>query len=100
THAHYEPEANRVLEGTVKDFDWRNPHSWVTLTVINAETGVAEDWLLEARAPVALIRRGWTQESLQPGDQVAVTVRPLKSGGAGGLLREVAFPDGTILLDD
>jgi hypothetical protein len=100
THAHYEPEANTVLEGTVKEFDWRNPHSWVTLTVINPETGEAEDWLLEARAPAALIRRGWTAESLKPGDEVAVTVRPLKSGGTGGLLRGVEFPDGSVLLDD
>jgi len=89
-----------VLEGVVKEFDWRNPHSWVTLTVVNPETGVAEDWLLEARAPAALIRRGWTQDSLKPGDTVAVTVRPLKSGGTGGLLRGVEFPDGSVLLDD
>ncbi len=100
THAHYESEANTVLEGTIKDFEWRNPHSWVTITVANEETGELEDWLLEARAPGALTRSGWTADSLKPGDQVAITIRPLKSGGTGGLLRSVELADGTALLDD
>ena len=100
THAHYESEANTVLEGTIKDFEWRNPHSWVTITVENEETGELEDWILEARAPGALTRSGWTEESLKPGDEVAITIRPLKSGGTGGLLRSVVLADGTTLLDD
>jgi hypothetical protein len=100
THAHYESEANTVLEGTIKEFEWVNPHSWITITVVNEVTGAAEDWLLEARAPVALTRSGWTQDSLKPGDEVAITIRPLKSGGTGGLLRSVELADGTVLLDD
>lgn len=100
THAHYETDADTVLEGTIKDFEWVNPHSWVTITVVNAETGAAEDWLLEARAPASLSRGGWTPESLKPGDQVAITIRPLKSGGTGGLLRSVELADGTVLVDD
>ena len=100
THAHYESEANRVLEGTIKDFEWRNPHSWVTITVANEETGELEDWILEARAIGALTRRGWTEDSLKPGDQAAITIRPLKSGGTGGLLRSVGIADGTSLVDD
>jgi hypothetical protein len=100
THAHYESEANTVLEGTIKDFEWRNPHSWVTITVVNEQTGEPEDWLLEARAPGALMRSGWTEESLKPGDHVAITIRPLRSGGTGGLLRSVELADGTSLLDD
>ena len=100
THAHYESEANTVLEGTIKEFEWVNPHSWVTITVVDEETGEAEDWLLEARAPASLSRNGWTAESLKPGDEVAITIRPLKSGGTGGLLRSVELADGTVLLDD
>jgi hypothetical protein len=100
SHAHYESESNTVLEGTIKDVEWRSPHSWVTITVANEKTGVLEDWLLEARSPGALARRGWAEDSLKQGDQVAITIRPLRSGGTGGLLRDVELADGTVLLDD
>jgi len=100
THAHYESEANTIVEGTVKDFEWVNPHSWLTLTVVDEQTGEASDWLLEARAPASLTRNGWSAESLKPGDVVAATIRPLKAGGTGGLLRSVELADGTVLLDD
>ena len=99
THAHYEAERTVVLNGTVKQFEWTNPHSWLTLTVTEA-SGQSKDWLLEARAPASLSRNGWTQTSLKPGDKVAVTIRPLKSGGTGGLVREVTLADGEVLADN
>ncbi len=89
-----------VIDGTVKEFEWANPHSWVTLEVVNHETGEPEVWLLEARAPAQLLRRGWQRDSLKPGDVVSVTLRPLRSGGPGGLLRLVTFPDGSELQDE
>jgi hypothetical protein len=98
THAHYEAERTVVINGTVKLFEWTNPHSWVTLTVVD-EAGAAKDWLLEARGPGALMRRGWTKDSLKIGDKVAATIRPLKSGGSGGLVRAVTLADGTVLED-
>jgi hypothetical protein len=103
-HAHHSHanvvEETIVLSGTVKAFEWTNPHSWVTLEVVNEETGKPEDWLLEARAPAQLLRRGWRHDSLKPGDFVSVTLRPLRSGGAGGLVRLVTFPDGSELQDE
>jgi hypothetical protein len=98
THAHYEAERTVVINGTIKDFEWTNPHSWVTISVTD-QTGVAKDWLLEARGTGALARRGWSKDSLKPGDNVAVTIRPLKSGGSGGLVRAVTLPDGKVLED-
>ena len=88
------------LSGTVKEFEWTNPHSWITLDVVNNETGAHQDWLLEARAPAQLLRRGWQPDSLKPGDVVSVTLRPLRSGGPGGLVRLITLPDGTELQDE
>jgi hypothetical protein len=99
SHANVTEEAI-VLSGTVQEFEWTNPHSWVTLEVVNEETGEPEDWLLEARAPAQLLRRGWRRDSLKPGDVVSVTLRPLRSGGPGGLVRLVTFPDGSELQDE
>lgn len=89
-----------VVSGTIKEFEWTNPHSWVTLEVMNAQTGEPEDWLVEARAPAQLLRRGWQRDSLKPGDVVSITLRPLRSGAPGGLLRQVSFPDGRELQDE
>ena len=103
-HAHHSHanvvEETIVLRGTVKEFEWTNPHSWITFEVVNEETGEPEDWLLEARAPAQLLRRGWRRDSLKPGDVVSVTLRPLRSGGLGGLVRLVSFPDGRELQDE
>ena len=100
SHADYYVDQTVVISGTVKAFEWTNPHSWVTLEVMNEETGELEDWLLEARAPSQLIRRGWRRDSLTPGDVVSVTLRPLRRGGSGGLVRLVSFPDGRELQDE
>ena len=103
-HAHHSHanvfEETIVIDGTVKEFEGANPHSWVTLEVVNSDTGEPEDWLVEARAPAQLLRRGWQRDSLKPGDVVSVTLRPLRSGGHGGLLRLVVFPDGSELQDE
>jgi hypothetical protein len=93
-------EETIVITGTVKEFEWTNPHSWLTLDVVSEETGEHQDWLLEARAPAQLLRRGWQPDSLKSGDVVDVTLRPLKSGGPGGLVRLVTFADGRELLDE
>ncbi len=100
SHADYYVDQTVVISGTVKAFEWTNPHSWVTLEVMNEETGELEDWLLEARAPSQLIRRGWQRDSLKPGDVVSVTLRPLRRGGSGGLVRLVSFPDGREFQDE
>jgi hypothetical protein len=104
TYAHHSHanvvEDTIVIGGTVKEFEWANPHSWVTLEVVNEDSGERQDWLLEARAPAQLLRRGWKRDSLKPGDFVNVTIRPLRSGGPGGLVRLVTCPDGTELQDE
>jgi hypothetical protein len=98
THAHYEATRTIVITGTIKEFEWVNPHSWVTIAVTDP-AGVTKDWLLEARGPGALTRSGWTKDSLKPGDKVSITIRPLKSGGTGGLVRAVTLADGKVLED-
>jgi hypothetical protein len=99
SHAYYAPSEENVLEGTVTNFDWRNPHSWITIEVTDDASGEAQEWAFEARAPNMLASQGWQADSLKPGDEISVTFRPLVNGGNGGLLREIIRADGTILSD-
>ncbi len=54
------------LEGTVTKMEWINPHSWIHIDVKNPD-GTVTSWMIEGGSPNALLRRGFTKHSLQPG---------------------------------
>ena len=64
--AMFDAQKTMTLEGTVKDFQWTNPHSWILLMVNNAE-GRAEQWAIEMGGPAGLARQGWRPKTLTPG---------------------------------
>jgi hypothetical protein len=73
------------LEGTVKKFDWTNPHSWVTLEVLEPDRTVSE-WLIELPSAATLARDRWHKNYLKPGEKLIMRVNPLKDGRKGGSL--------------
>ena len=73
------------LEGTVKKFDWTNPHSWVTLEVLEPDRTVSE-WLIELPSAATLARNRWHKNYLKPGEKLIMRVNPLKDGRKGGAL--------------
>ena len=77
--AMFEPEKVISLEGTVKDFEYTNPHSWLYVTVRD-DQGVETLWGFEAEGPSALMRAGIKANALRPGDKVTVRTRPLRDG--------------------
>jgi uncharacterized protein DUF6152 len=82
------------LEGTVKEFRWVNPHSWLIVNVPKAD-GSVETWDVEGGAPSALLRRGWTKNTLPPGTKVVVEGFMAKDGSHRANARDITFPDGT-----
>src|SRR4051794_13655187 len=82
-----------TLSGTVKEFLWTNPHTYIQLLVKN-DKGGADEWNLEMTAPLHLQRLGWTKSSLKPGEHVTVKIHPLRDGSHGGNVQEAAGPDG------
>lgn len=87
-----------TLVGTVKQFKWANPHSWIELEVPN-DKGATEVWNLEMTAPGILARNGWKSTMLKPGDKVTIVARPLVSGEIGGQFVSVTFADGTTMTE-
>jgi len=81
------------IEGTVKEFRFVNPHSWIVLEVKDA-TGNTSESRLEANGPGYLVRFGWKRTSLNVGDTVVASINPLRDGSAGGNLVKVTFKDG------
>ena len=87
----------KELKGTIKAFSWQNPHSWMEVEV--AIEGKVVVWTVEMTAPSYLVRAGWKSTTLKPGDEVSVTVRPLKNGDPGGLFVSVTLADGRTLTE-
>jgi hypothetical protein len=72
-----------TVSGTVKEFRWSNPHTWISVMVPGGKGG-EERWDVEGTTINALIRAGWTSKTLQPGMKVKILVSPRKDSAPGG----------------
>ena len=92
--AMFDADKKMTLEGTIKEFQWTNPHAWIMLNVSNTE-GQPVQWAIEMNGPTGLARQGWLPKTLTPGMQIKVHIHPLRDGNAGGQFLAVTLPDGT-----
>ena len=81
------------LQGTVTKMEWINPHAWIHLDVKNPD-GSVTSWMVEAGAPNALLRRGWTKQSLLAGTEISVEGYQAKDGANRANGRDITFKDG------
>src|SRR4051812_26012932 len=79
-----------LLEGTVKELHWTNPHVAIFVDNGAPKAGVADGlWVVELTSPGNLVRSGWTRTLIKPGEKVSVEVHPLRDGSKGGGLRKI-----------
>jgi len=86
-----------VIEGEVVEFQWTKPHTWTWVNVKNPD-GTVTKYGFEGMSPNFLGRRGWSKNTMKPGDHVKVTYAPLTSGEPGGTLLHATMPDGTEMI--
>ena len=84
------------ITGVVKEVQWTNPHIFIWVDV-TGEDGKVVTWGLEGMSPNFLARRGWSRTTLEAGDEVTVSLRPLISGEPGGMFMSTTSPDGVVL---
>lgn len=96
--AMFERDKEVTLVGTVREFQWTNPHAFIEMDVPDAK-GNSEKWAIEMNSPNNLTRQGWKSSMLKPGDKVSVTLNPLRDGKKGGLFVAVVLPDGKVIKD-
>ena len=84
------------LEGTVKEFEWINPHAWVHMTTTDA-AGKSITWSFEAGSVGQLTQAGWKRDSIKVGDKIVMGFHPLKDGSYGGQVLTVKTPAGQTL---
>jgi len=94
----FDSEKTIELNGTIKEFQWTNPHAFIELDVPGKEANSGH-WQVELNSPNNLKRQGWASGSLKTGEQVTVTLNPLRdmSEHKGGLFITLTKADGTVL---
>jgi hypothetical protein len=93
SYAEFDTEKKVTLEGTVKEFQWTNPHSWMLVMVPNA-SGELEQWAVELNSVSLLAERGWKPKTVLPGDKVAITFHPMRNGSHAGSYMAIKLPNG------
>jgi len=92
--AMFDAEKTITLNGTVKEFEWTNPHSWLRVTVNDQKTGKPVLWALELSSPARLTTMGMHADTVKAGDVVSVTFHPMKDGTRGGQFMAAKLPNG------
>lgn len=87
------------IAGTVVEFRYTSPHSFIIVEVKGADD-IATTWNLEGPAPSILARDGMSAKTIKPGDELVLKIEPLRSGAPGGswALINTRFKDGRALV--
>ena len=86
----------KTITGVISKFEWTNPHTFIFVDVPN-DKGVVETWAIEGMSPNYLGRRGWSKNSVKPGEKVTMSVRPLKEGKPGGMFVRAQIGDRVLM---
>ena len=96
--AMFDAEKTLTMKGTVKEFEWTNPHSWLRVTVMDEKSGKPLLWALEMSSPARLTTMGMHADSVKVGDTVSVTFHPMKDGTRGGQFIQATLPGGKAVI--
>lgn len=92
----YDFKQSLTLKGTVRSFQWANPHNYLQLVVTDAK-GKQVEWSIEAGTPATATRQGWTKDVVHAGDKVTVVVAPMRNGKPDGTIKTITLPNGKVL---
>ena len=92
----YDRTRNLTVAGTVKEFKWANPHTWLYVMVPDGKGG-SDLWSFEGGSVSVLARNGWRADSIKAGEHVKVIEQPNRNGSNGGGFVKVIFDDGHYL---
>jgi uncharacterized protein DUF6152 len=85
-----------TMKGAVTEWFWANPHCFLKFDVKD-ESGNVVHWVAETNNAPDMIERGWSNKSFKPGDEISVTVEPVKNGKPVGRVLQVVLPNGETL---
>ena len=92
--AMFDHEKLITVSGTLKAFEWTNPHCWLHISAPDPATGKRADWSFEMGSVPQIAAQGWKADSVKAGDKITITAHPLKDGSRGGQYRSAKLADG------
>ena len=92
----YERSGRASVSGIVTAVEFRNPHTRFYLDVEKAD-GTIENWMFEGGSVGRLRRAGWSEDTLQAGDEITVEFMPKRDGSPGGIFRRITTADGEVI---
>ena len=93
----YYTEDTKVMEGTIVEFKFRNPHS-IVLWDVKDDSGKTVRWAGELSSLTTLLGDGVTKDSMKPGDELTFVVRPAKLGTPQAAIQSIKRLNGTWVL--
>jgi len=85
-----------TVKGTVTQWLWANPHCWLKVDVKD-DSGTVVNWVGETNNAADMIEKGWSKSTFKVGDEISVTLEPVKNGKPAGKVLEVVLPNGQTL---
>jgi hypothetical protein len=95
SYAMFDLSKTATLDGTVKEFQWTNPHAWIEVITLTADG--PKQYSIEGNNLRVLGSAGWKFNTLKPGDKITVVINPLRDGAPGGSLVSATLEDGRTL---
>jgi Family of unknown function (DUF6152) len=92
--AMYDSQNPVTITGTVKKFEWTNPHAFVYIEVKDPKTGALVEWECEMMSLNHLRAYGWTSKTVKAGEMISATGAPAKSGAPAMIANRMKLPDG------
>jgi len=93
SQSEFDLRAKVDVEGTVTKVDWRSPHAWIYVDVTDTK-GQTINWSFELPSPTTLMRRGWTRDSVKPGDRISVSGAPARNHPAIAIANSIRDVNG------
>jgi hypothetical protein len=91
--AMFDDSKTMEIKGTVKEFQWTNPHIWIQVYVPDS-SGNKQEWSVEGGSPNSLSRNGWRRTTFTPGAEVTIRINPMRDGSPAGSFVGAKFADG------
>ena len=95
--ADYDVDREVKVQGTVSQWRWSSPHTWVTLTVARSN-GSPEEWSGEGPPLQWAEARGWSKATLQPGETVRLVMYPSRREPHAGLVKRIERAGGDLIV--
>src|SRR5678815_2399290 len=90
----FNEDETKELVGTVKEFQFTNPHSWIQVVVQATPGAQPQEWSVEWGSPNQLSRQGIRPSTFASGTKVTMRVHPMRDGSAAGNFVAAKFEDG------